>query len=106
MDLSTDNIADILGSLSDEEFRSLKETAQSLLGTVGEPRARQEDAGIDPQTLRKLSRVMQAMRQGSDARSQLIGALKPYLSEPRRKRADDVMQMLRMLDVLPMLGQL
>ena len=105
MEFSTDNIADLLGSLSDEEFRSLKETAQSLLGGAGDSRAR-EDAGIDPETLQRLGRVMQIMRQGSDSRSQLIGALKPYLSEPRRKRADDVMQMLRLLDVLPMLGRL
>ncbi len=105
MDISMDNISELLGNLSDEDFRSLKDAAQSLLGAAGEP---QTDAqtGIDPQTLEKLGRVMRAMRQGSDTRSQLIGALKPYLSEPRRKRADDVMQMLRMLDVLPMLGQL
>lgn len=100
-----DNIAELLGSLSDEDFQSLKDTAQSLLGGAGEPQS-EADAGIDPEMIRKLSRVMHAMRQGSDSRSQLIGALKPYLSEPRRKRADDVMQMLRMLDVLPMLGQL
>lgn len=105
MDFSTDNIADLLGSLSDEDFRSLKQTAQSLLGAAEQPRGPQ-DAGIDPEMLAKLGRVMQAMRQETDARSQLIGALKPYLSAPRRKRADDVMQMLRMLDVLPMLGQL
>ena len=106
MDFSADNIADILGSLSDEEFRSLKETAQSLLGGAEAQPAREPEPGIDPETLRKLSRVLQTMRQGTDSRSQLIGALKPYLSEPRRKRADDVMQMLRMLDILPMLGQL
>ncbi len=105
MDFSVDNIADLLGNLSDEEFRTLKDTAQSLLGTAETPRA-ETDAGIDPETLAKLGRVMQAMRHGSDARSQLIGALKPYLSEPRRKRADEVMQMLRMLDVLPLLGQM
>ncbi len=105
MDLSPDSIAQLLGSLSDEEFQSLKDTAQSLLGSDEAPRSG-TDAGIDPAMLAKLSRVMQAMRQGSDSRSQLIGALKPYLSEPRRKRADDVMQMLRMLDILPLLGQL
>ena len=101
-----DNIAQMLGNLSEEEFRSLQDTAQSLLGGAETSRPEADDAGIDPEMLRKLSRVMHAMRQGSDDRSQLIGALKPYLSEPRRKRADDVMQMLRMLDVLPLLGQL
>ena len=100
-----DGISQILGSLSDEEFRTLKDAAQSLLGDAEAPGA-QQDAGIDPEMMRRLSRVMQAMQKGTDNRSQLIGALKPYLSEPRRKRADDVMQMLRMLDVLPMLGQL
>ena len=105
MDYSIDNISELLGSLSDEEFRSLRDTAQSLLGGAETPRA-ETDAGIDPEMLAKLGRVMRAVRQGSDARSQLIGALKPYLSEPRRKRADEVMQMLRMLDVLPMLGQM
>ena len=105
MDISADNIAQMLGSLSDAEFQSLRDAAQSLLGGAEQPRAQTQD-GIDPEMLAKLSRVMQAMRQGSDTRSQLIGALKPYLSEPRRKRADEVMQMLRMLDVLPMLGQM
>ncbi len=100
-----DGISQILGSLSDEEFRTLKDAAQSLLGDAEAPGA-QQDAGIDPEMLHRLSRVMQAMQKGTDNRSQLIGALKPYLREPRRKRADDVMQMLRMLDVLPMLGQL
>ena len=105
MDFSTDSLADLLGNLSDEDFRALQETAQSLLGTAEAPRPAQ-DAQIDPQMLAKLGRMMHAMQQGSDTRSQLIAALKPYLSEPRRKRADEVMQMLRMLDVLPMLGQL
>ncbi len=100
-----DSIADLLGDLSDEEFRSLKDKAQALLGEAEAPRS-QAEPGIDPEMLAKLGRVMHAMRQGTDTRSQLIGALKPYLSEPRRKRADDVMQMLRMLDVLPLLGQL
>ena len=102
-----DNIAQMLDSLSDEEYKSLRDTAQSLLGGAGHTHA-DADAGmgIDPEMLTKIARVMQAMRQDTDARSQLIGALKPYLSEPRRKRADDVMQMLRMLDILPMLGQL
>ena len=108
MDLSMDNIAQMLNSLSDEEFQSLRDTAQSLLGNTDEapPQTPPQEPGIDPQMIAKLSRIMQAMQHGQDERSALIGALKPYLSEPRRKRADDVMQMLRLLDVLPMLGQL
>ena len=106
MDLSMDNIAQMLGSLSDEEFQSLKDTAQSLLGAADTPPQNQSETGVDPQMIAKLSRLMQAMQHGQDERSALIGALKPYLSAPRRKRADEVMQMLRMIDLLPMIGQL
>lgn len=104
MDLSMDNIAQLLGSLSDEEFQSLKDAAQSLLGDAADPPP--TEPAVDPQMIAKLGRILQAMQHGQDERSALIGALKPYLSVPRRKRADEVMQMLRMIDLLPMLGQL
>ena len=106
MDISMDNIAQMLGSLSDEEFQSLKDTAQSLLGETADAPPTDTQPGIDPVMMAKLGRMMQAMQHGKDARSTLIGALKPYLSEPRQKRADEVMQLLRILDILPMLGQL
>ena len=99
-----DSIAQMLGSLSDEEFQSLRDTAQSLLGNTADTPP--PEAGVDPQMIAKLGRIMQAMQHGQDERSALIGALKPYLSAPRRKRADEVMQLLRMIDLLPMLGQL
>jgi hypothetical protein len=41
-----------------------------------------------------------------DCRAELIVALKPLLSEKRRKRADDAMQMLRLFEILPMMGQI
>lgn len=108
MDLSMDNIAQMLNSLSDEEFQSLRDTAQSLLGNTDEtpPQEPPQEPALDPQMIARLGRIMQAMQHGQDERSALIGALKPYLSAPRRKRADEVMQLLRMIDLLPMLGRL
>ena len=104
MDLSMDNIADLLGSLREEDLQSIKDTAQSLFGS-GAPQqnAADTDGGIDPELLRKMTRLMHAMQTQQDERAALIGALKPYLSEPRRKRAEEAMQFLRMLDILPML---
>ena len=98
MDISIDNIGQLLSSLSDEEFQSLRDTAPP-------PNAPQDETAIDPQMMAKLGRLMRAMRRGEDERSALIGALKPYLSAPRRKRADEVMQMLRLVDLLPMLKE-
>ena len=46
------------------------------------------------------------MMNKQDNRAELIKALKPLLSEKRRKRADDAIQMLRLFEILPMMGQL
>ena len=43
------------------------------------------------------------MMNKKDHRSELLEALKPHLSERRRKRADEAMQMIKLLDILPLL---
>lgn len=110
MDFSTDNIAELLGSLRDEDLQSLRNAAQSIFGGEDAPRdtsadGGMDDMGVDPQLLRKVMRAMQAMQSGRDDRSALIRALKPYLSAPRQKKADEAMQILRLIDILPMLQQ-
>ena len=57
------------------------------------------------QMMAKLSSIMSAMNK-PDQRAELIKALKPLLSEKRRKRADDAMQMLRLFEVLPLMSEL
>lgn len=42
----------------------------------------------------------------SNNNTQLIEALKPHLSPERRSRADDAMQMMKMMDMLPLLKEL
>lgn len=106
MEYSMDNIADLLGSLKESDLDALRETAQSLFGQTSPAQdvpPQTEPSGISPEMLARLGRVMHAMQQGDTGRSALIAALKPYLSAPRQRRADEAMQMLRLLDVLPML---
>lgn len=106
MDFSMDNIADLLGNLSDADLDALKQTAESLFGDAGsaKPPPKSDFGGISPEMIAKLGRLMQSMQGAQDKRSELIAALKPYLSTPRQKRADEAMQMLRLLDLLPLLG--
>ncbi len=40
---------------------------------------------------------------GSDSRTQLLTALKPHLSEPRREKVDTAIKILKMIEVLPLL---
>lgn len=106
MEYSMDNIADLLGSLSDADLDALKHTAENLFGGGGgakKPPPKPDLGSISPEMIGKIGRIVQAMQGAQDERSELIAALKPYLSAPRQKRADEAMQMLRMLDILPLL---
>ena len=105
MDFSMDNIADLLGNLSDAALDALKQTAENLFGNAdgAKPPPKSDFGGISPEMIAKLGRLMQSMQGAQDKRSELIAALKPYLSATRQKRADEAMQMLRLLDMLPLL---
>ena len=105
MDFSMDELARLLDSVSPEEMQSLQQTAKALFGEQPPAKDEQPPAdGIDPAMLQKIGRMMGAMRRGQDERSALIAALTPYLSAPRQKKAQQAMQFLRLLDVLPMLN--
>ena len=106
MDLSMDNLAELLGGLREEDLQSLRDTAASLFGNgAPKPEQAEENAGVDPETLRKIARCVQAMQSRTDERSALIRALKPYLSAPRQRKAEEAMHTLRLLDILPMLQE-
>ena len=102
-----DNISEILGSLSDDEFNALKETAQNFFSqseAKEEPNLNNNFA-ISPDMIAKLSKVMSLMNKKGDGRDELISALKPYLSSPRQKKADEAMKFLRLMDILPLIAK-
>ena len=112
-----DNIGDILSSLSDEDMKALGDAARSLLGSSEQEQGQNDsDRGfsMDPATMAKIAQIMSAMNTRSsapvmnrhDSRCDLIAALRPLLSEPRRRRADDAMQLIKLIDLLPMIEDL
>ena len=103
-----DNIGDILSSLSDEDMKALGDAARSLLGSSEQEQGQNDsDRGfsMDPATMAKIAQIMSAMNR-HDSRCDLIAALRPLLSEPRRRRADDAMQLIKLIDLLPMIEDL
>ncbi len=112
MDGMMDNISEMLGSMSEEDMRSLREAAQAMFGASAdtdkaqtksaEPDEAPPFPGIDPAMLLRLSSLMASMNK-KDNRSDLIAALKPHLSPDRRKKADEAMQLLKLLDILPLI---
>lgn len=103
--MNFDDIGSILSSLSDEDMANLSNAAQQLLGgeNGGEKEQPQDfSGGIDPAMIAKLMQLMPLLQSGGDnERTRLICALKPLLSPHRRKKADEAMQIMRLLDLLP-----
>lgn len=110
-----DNINDIISNLTDEDIENLKAAAESFFG--GEASSSKEkkppESGMpdlsqllgNAQMMAKLTSIMGAMNK-KDSRSALIEALKPLLSEKRRRKADEAMQMIKLFDILPQITEI
>jgi len=121
MDFDFGQVSELLGSMSEEELHNLQEAAQSLFSQIGgEGEAQQagdappSSGGFEgfggafgagtftPELLAQLTKIMGSMNT-RDPRTDLILALRPHLSRRRQKRAEQAVQMMKMLDLLPAL---
>lgn len=103
-DFNFDNIGDILGSLSNEDFERLSSIAQQFVGgeKSQEKSEPEPDGGfnIDPDMIFRLMSIMQRLNsQQNDPRCNLIRALKPLLSPGRRQKADQAIELLRLMSI-------
>ena len=122
----------MLGNMSEDELQNLQEAAQSLFSSFGGDMPGGDDGSDDsqgdnspaqergrksangytqdfgamftPELLARLSQIMQRMN-ARDSRTDLILALKPHLSHRRRHRAEQAVQMMKMMDLLPTLQE-
>ncbi len=109
--MNMDNISDIIASLSDDDINSLKQTAASLFGDKEEQKNEEKSSfdfsGISPEMISKITKMMGFLNSSSSSpRCDLIRALKPLLSQDKRKRADEAIQIMKLMDLLPMLQNL
>ena len=101
--------------LSDpESMNRVRQMAESILGESGdEPPAPSPAADISALgdmlgtgELQSIISVISKMKSAKDdSRVQLISALRPHLSEERRKRADTAIKILKLLDLLPLIKE-
>ncbi len=115
MDINMDNINEIISSLSDEDMENLRAAAENLFSSE-EKTEKKESFGFggmpdlsnilgNARLMSGITSIMGAMNK-TDSRTRLIEALKPLLSENRRRKADEAMQMMKLFDLLPMLTNL
>ena len=57
---------------------------------------------FDPDMMLRMKKAFDMMRQ-DDPRISLLLALKPNLSEPRRKRVDEAIHLMRLINLIPLL---
>ena len=109
------DINKILSSLTPDDIENLKATAESVFGQSGsqsnqgnQKSAPGNDAftSFDPKMIAQITRIMGAMNGESGRRCKLIEALKPNLSPERQKRADQAIQILKLLEILPLINNL
>ncbi len=110
-----DNINDILSNLTDEDMENLRAAAETFFSSQEEKTADNSHSDFsmpdfasilgNAQMMAKISSIMGAMNKKDD-RTRFIEALKPLLSERRRHKADEAMQMMKLFELLPMLTQI
>ena len=115
-----DSINDIISSLTPDDIKALKDTAESIFGSGQSandtppppPHSEKPPVGgfdlgkLNPEMFSHLGRIMSAMNSDGGNRCRLIEALKPNLSPQRQKKADDAMQILKLLEILPLINEL
>ncbi len=92
-----------------ESMNRVKEMAESILSKNEKEPAEPENSvfGIpDSDELMNIMSIVSKLNQkNDDARTNLLSALKPHLSEPKREKVDTAIKILRLLDLLPVLKE-
>ena len=118
------DIGSILSSLSEDDINNLKNVASSILGGNAEAQDKGEaqsnadkkplgstplpDFGSlglpDMSVFQNLLPLLSALN-SHDEREDFIYALKPLLSDERRKKADEAVKFIKLLSIIPLLKE-
>lgn len=99
----------LAGILNDpESMERVRKMAESILGEEEEspPQNSSIFDGINPQELNTImSLIGKFNSSGNDPRANLLNALKPHLSEPRREKVDTAIKLLKIIELFPLLKE-
>ena len=90
---------------SSEGIEQIKSVA-SMLGMNPNESKEEKSAfdGIDLNMILKLKELLSSNQNSTE--TQLLDALKPYLSENRVKKVDEAKKIMKIMDLLPLISQL
>lgn len=101
----------LAGILNDpESMERVRKMAESILGEEPEPQQASPlgDIGsmLGSDELKTImSLIGKFNSSGNDPRAQLLSALKPHLSEPRREKVDTAIKLLKIIELLPLIKE-
>lgn len=104
------DISSILSSLSQDDIEKLKATAQQFFGGAEEsekkavPQQESFEMPFDPKLISGVARLTGMMNE-NDEKSNFILALKPLLSDSRKKKADDAVMMLKFMKIINLMQE-
>ena len=116
------DISSILSSLSSEDINNLKTMANSILGGEKKEEPERNEAQKNPDNgnfkmpdlsslglpdMSQFSNLLPLLSQlnSHDEREDFICALKPLLSDERRRKADEAMKFIKLLSIIPLLKE-
>lgn len=103
-----DSMKELLASLSSEDLAKLKGAAEGLLGSREENMQTEKQTPSGPLSgdggdiAEAVLRVAEQMNREDD-RTRFLAALRPLLSEERRKKADEAVKFLKLMELIPLL---
>ena len=96
----------LAGLLNDpESMENMKRMAESLLGGDNNSKSNNEGSVFeDVKTAQTVMNLLSRLKNSdNDSRTQLLYALKPLLSEPKREKVDTAIKILKLIEMLPLL---
>lgn len=100
----------LAGILNDpDSMERVRKMAESFLGNdtaKEEEKSPLDDIGsmLGADDLQAIITIISKLKSsGNDPRTQLLKALKPHLSEPKREKVDTAIKILKVLEILPLM---
>ncbi len=84
-------ISQLQNMLSSDEG---KKNIEDMIGSLGISTTSPEDPVFNPENMLKMKSIMETFKRRDDPRSQLLLALKPYLSNARSARLETAIRLL------------
>ena len=97
-----EKLAEILND--PESMNRVRQMAESILGGDEKSNVPAQAPALGGEELKMMMNIMSRFKsQGNNTRTQLLTALKPHLSEPRREKVDTAIKILKLIEILPLL---